>query len=629
MLCQGTSPSSFGLETQQQHNAGKPKTSTKALLDLPPNSGKAVAQSPSPEPQPSSQSSRNETALDIVPDTPSAESSSQSQLGDDEYSEESEPANQAHPPRTTSINPKHGLAHSKDSRALRYSPTIEGHASFFHKKTSSTDSYVESPKKIHTPRSTTSSDNRTPTQANFANGSPSATLRSIHRDEVETSLPLREALENTGNHAADGVHSSRNFPGDIQPPSPAPYSPDIRNTAAFNHYAIEPNKPQKQSSGESKSTVRHIHDEGGVVERAKVPSKTAILPKTELDLISRAPARMNALAASEVSPTAKDTLRGAPRTSRSRPMSSSRDSLGVPGAAQDYRGISIDSIPSSFQPGGPISPISPSHPIAKDAVEHRSRTGPIHYGLDHDFVPDSDHERIRRRSRSYSRSSATMRPSQESYRSQELPSRLSSEVLTQDYSGQIVRNKSPAPGRQAPEYHIEGTSPPLEWPTESTSRSRRGSRSSAFFRSLTPGNSPRPDEHPLTDPSEARSIASPTASPAKAKKKEKAPGILRSLTGNSGGGTTTGQGNPNPNPAPWAPSQGRPAKAVPVTTSQIGDDEFPSRGKSKSAANKFSRRLQRSSTSGNLEQNTAKNKRFSAIGVSLHLDPATLLANYQ
>lgn len=626
VLCQGTSPSSFGLETQQQHNAVKPQTSTKALLDLRPNSGKAVAQTPSPEPQSSSQSSRHETNLDIVPDTPSAESSSQSQLGDDEYSEESEPTNQAHPPRTASMNPKHGLAHSKDSRTLRDSPTIEGNASFFHKKTSSTDSYVESPKTIHTPRSTTSSENRTPTQASFANRSPSATLRSNRLDEVETSLPRREALENTGTHTVDGVHSGRIFPGDIQSSSPILYSPDVRNTAPFNHHAIEPNKTQKQSSSDSKSTVRYVKNEGSLSERAGASSKAADLPKAELDLISRAPARMTALAASEVSFTARDASRAVFRTSRSRPVSSSRDSLGVPGANPSYpnRGKSID-----IQPDGPISPISPSQLTAKDAVEHGGRTGPIHYGLDHDFVPDSDHERIRRRSRSYSKSSAITRPSQESCRSQDHPFRLSSDVLSPDYSGQIAREKSPAPVQQAPEYHIEGTSPPLEWPTESTSRSRRGSKSSAFFRSLTPGNSPRPDEHPLPSPSEARSIASPVAPPAKAERKEKRPGILRSLTRNSGGGTTTGQGNPDSNPAPSAPSQGRLTQAVPTTTSQIEDDEFPSRGKSRSAASKFGKRLQRSSTSGNPEQNTTKKKRFSAIGVSPHLDPATPLANYQ
>lgn len=622
MLCQATSRISPGPEhsrgMQQQFPIVQSQSPTNARADLRVNSSKAVAQTPSPEPQYSSQSPQHKSTRDTPSDTPSVESFTQSQLGDDERSEESEPIDQTHLPRTSSLYLKHGPADLESSPSVQNPVTIGDSAPVFLHETPSADSYVESPKEIYSPRSTTSSNNRTPTQASFANGSPSATLRSNWQDDGERTLPWQEG---PGAHDGESPHSAQFSQPNLRFSSQAPYNLDNRD-------AMGSNKPQKQPSGDVKNTIRTVGDERDSGEPLVVPSKPKGLPKADLDLISRAPARMSALAASEVSRTATDAQKKSAKPTRSRPVSSSRDSLIVPGASQVYpmRGSSIDDMPVPVGPDRPPSPISPYQPQPREALQQRGRAGPIHYGLDHDFVPDSNRERARSRSRSFSTTSAVRRPSQDSRRSRQ-PStnhhptpRVSSDIPPQSYLGAISREKSPNPREQAPEYQVEGVSPSIEWPPESKSRSRRGSRSSAFFRSLTLSSSSKLDEPPLPNATDAQSTSSPVISPGARERMGKRASILGSLTGNSGSGSGSGQSKVNVTSAPLVPQHEKPTQATPAIATQVEDDEFPSRGKSISAAGKLSKRLQRSSTSGNTEQATGKKKRFSGIGVSMSLD---------
>jgi len=594
-------------------------------IETPADPSKAVPQAPSPGPQYSSQSPQHKPSRDTPSDTPSVESFTQSQLGDDERSEESEPTDQNHPPRTTSLYLKHSLADPESSRSVQNPVTIGANTPAFLQETPSADSYAGSPKEIHTPRSTTSSNNRTPTQASFTNGNTSATLPSNRRDGAEKPLPWQETREEGFAHDDDGAHSGRFSQLNS---SQVPHSPDNRAATPKNRDAMEPSTPQKQSSADSKSTIRNVRDETDFGEPLIAPSKPTAVSKAELDLISRAPARMSALAASEVSPTATDAQYSSAKPSRSRPVSSSRDSLGVLGASQDYsmRGSSIDGMPGRVEPDRAPSLISPYRSTPREPLEWRGQTGPIHYGLEHDFVPDSDYERDRSRSRSYSRSSAVTRLSQDSRRSQE-PStdhlsafKANSDVPPQFFSGQISREMSPTPRQQAPEYQVEGVSPTIEWPPESNSRSRRGSRSSAFFRSLTLGSSSKIDQSPLLNAPDGQSISTPVDSPRTGERKGKRASMLRSLTRNSGSGSASGQSKVNETPTPSVPQHGKPTQAAPVITPQVEDDEFPSRGYSRSAASKFGKRLQRSSKSGNTEEVTGKKKRFSAIGVSHGLE---------
>lgn len=632
MLCQAISRLSPGLGHPSRGMQPEPpnvqsQVPAQAFADLRPSLTSSSPPAPSPKPHHSTQNIQDQSSPSTPSETPSVESFTQSQLGDDERSEESEPTHQDHPPRTTSLYLKYGLADLKSSQKVHHPVTIQNSTPPFLQETPPASSYAGSPKEINSPRSATSSSNRTPTQANFPNGSPSATLRLNWQDGVGKPSPWQEIREEAVNEAVV-AHSDRTSQPNPRLSTQQPYSPENGAAIPTDRDTTGSNTPQKQSSGDSKSTIRNVRDGRELSEPSTTPSKPPGLSKGEQDLMSRAPARMSALAASEVSPSAADVQRGAAKPSRSRPVSSSRDSLGVPGASQDnqMRGSSFDGLPGGINHGISPSPVSLYRPTDREPFEQLGRTGPIHYGVEHDFVPDSDHERARSRSRSYSRTSTVTRSSQDSRRSREPstdhtpPVQPSGEVPSQLYSGHISREKSPTPHVQAPEYQVEGVSSPIEWPSASSPRSRRGSRSSAFFKSLTLGSPSKGDEPPLPNAFDGHSGSSPVVSPGTGEKKGKRASILRSLTGNSGSGSASGRSKVNVTPTPMVPQHVQPTQAAPAIPPQVEDDEFPSRGNSRSAASKFGKRLQRSSTSGNKEQDTGKKKRFSGIGVGINSD---------
>lgn len=632
VLCQATSRQSPGPERYQEMQKQSPivqsQSPTEAPADLRTNTNTAVAQTPFPEAQYLSQSPPHQLFQDTPSDAPSIESFTQGQLGDDERSEESEPVEHKHLPRTSSLQLEHGLA-DPDIRSLVQDPVIIGdNAPVFLHETLSADSYVESPKEIHSPRSTTSSNNRTPTQSSFANKSPSSTPHATWQDNGEKMLPRQETREDSSTYVGEGLQSGQLSGPQSRVSTEAPYSLDSRAATITNRDVMQANKLRTQSSGDTKSTIRSVRDERDFGGPLVVPSKPTAVPKNEFDLISRAPARMSALAASEVSPTDRFSQKRSARPLRSRPVSTSRDSLGVPGVSQDYltQDSNIHGMPVPVGPIGPPSPIAPYRPTPQEALEQRGRTGPIHYGLDHDFVPDSDHERARSRSQSYSRTSTTRRPSQDSRRlrkpstGHDSTDRASGDIPSHSYSGELPREKSPTLRQQAPQYEIEGVPTPIEWPTESSPRSRRGSRGSAFFRSLTLGSSSRLDEPPLPKAPDTQPTASPVVLPGTGERKGRRASILRSLTGNSGSGSASSQSKVKTTRIPPVPQHEKPAQVSPAIAPQVGDDEFPSRGNLRSASSKLSKRLQRSSTSGNTEQATSKKNRFSGIGVNISLD---------
>jgi len=576
---------------------------------------RAKYQGASPEPQTSSHSSQPGSPRD----TPSVESFTQSQLGDDERSEESEPSSRTNPPRTSSLFLRHGQRDPKISQSVQHPVAIGDNAPIFLQETPSAESYIGSPKEIHTPRSTTSS-NQTPTQATFTDPNLLATLPG-RPDPVEQSISRQATREELA--AYDGQRPRRLSSPQSRFSSPVPYSPNDRAATPTNRNALEMGSPQKPSSGDSKSTIRNVTGEKGLNESPGTSPKSSSLRNADLNLVSRAPARMNALAASEVSSTVTDAHRDGAKRPISSPVSSARDSLVVPRPSEDrsIRGPSIDSLPSRIDLDRPPSPVSPYQYSSREPPERRGRPGPIHYGLGHDFVPDSEHHN-RSRSRSYSNA----RLSQDSHR----PSiheysafRGSSDASPHPYPGRSSRDHSPMLRQQAPDYQIEAVKFPIEWPSENQasegrSRSRRGSRSSAFFKSLALGSSSKTEEPPLPNSPDNGVSSPPVDSPTPGDRKSKRSSVFRSLTGNSGSGSTSAQSKENVAPNGSKSERTQPVQSTPPPPPpQVEDDEFPSRGNSRSAASKFSKRLQRSSTSGNPGQESGKKKRFSGFGVSV------------
>lgn len=549
-------------------------------------------------------------------ETPSVESFTPSQLGDDERSSESELSTNHPPPRTSSLYLKHGLA-DLDGNASSSNPIAsEDNVSRVSAEPLSASTYVASPREVRTPQSTTSS-NRTPTQANFIEDSPRGGLQTRHGHKTKISSPSSQEILSPDNRM-----STKSQPSSSSHPyfsTQAQNDVAKRATTPTNRDAFESALPTKQSSGDSKSTIRHV---GYLNDAHQRSADTTPLesPIHDVERMSRAPARMNALRESEVSPSRSLTTSPVAQSSSSRrstrrSRSRKRDSLGVPGSPNNYPVPKPGDDLNHHNLDQPPSPVSPYQPTSR---ETRGRTGPIHYGLGHDFVPESDHEK-RTRSRNYSSASVNTRSSQDSRRFQERNStehpeyRTTTDVPSQFYSGQIPRDRSLTPRQQAPEYQLEGTSPPLEWPTEETSRSRRGSRSSAFFKSFASSSSTKLDEPPLPVASNSPVTSPIVKTPTTDEKKSKRTSLLHSLTGTSG--NNSGYSKEFETPVPSIPQypQQQQQQHIATKPSQSEDDEFPSRGNSRSAASKFNGRLHKSSTVG---PEGSKKKRFSGLGVS-------------
>lgn len=167
------------------------------------------------------------------------------------------------------------------------------------------------------------------------------------------------------------------------------------------------------------------------------------------------------------------------------------------------RGLSIGSIPSALDPDHPPSPISPFVPPGEDPHEQRRGRSivPVHHGIAHDFIEESSVERARRRSPSFSRPFQTGRTPEDSRPFAERnskehqifrPSSDSSDVeLPVKYRPSHSSDKEPSNLRErAPEYHGFGQEVPDMPSAETTSQSRRGSRSSAYLKKIRDTVSP-------------------------------------------------------------------------------------------------------------------------------------------
>jgi len=541
---------------------------------------KAVPQAAPPEAQNSLQSSD----LNSPRDTPSLGSFTPSNEGDDERSEDSVPSNQVLPPRLSSL---HDTTNKKEKESVIQPVTFGDSAPIFLRETLTADSYIGSPNEITTPRSATSS-NKTPTQSNFKEFGQPVTSRSP-RDNVETT-DLRCG-------AREEVRSS-----DAAEPYPRSLSssqsrfstqlPRDNNVATPRSSPVpEQDNPQRFSE-ESKDTF-HTADSVRATDDPPLLSQDQPHPQTtEIDrLMSRAPARLSALRQSEVSKPSslqfsKDTYNPSEGSSYTRRVQSIHTPQRALRPSQDYsvRAPSIDSLPSPVSPYHSPPPITPTQSTVRERLEQREREGPVHYGIDHDFVPESDRQRARSRSPSYTNLSQN-RPSQDS--------RPSYEPNIDDH-----------PAFQKSEDIDEGS----RRRSASKPRSRRGSRSSAFFRAL--GKSSDADPPPLPNAPDSEASSTPINTPTTFDKKRKSMSIFRSLTGNSGNGSGSLQSKENVTPTA-VPTQPQHVRTEPIAPQRVEDDEFPMRD----TQSKWSKRLQRASTSVDT-QDSGKKKRFSAIGVS-------------
>ncbi len=556
----------------------------------------AVNQTPPQESQPLTQSSGQKPPRD----TPSLESFTQSQEGDDERSEESASTNQEHPPRASSLYLK-GLASRRQYHFPQTPATIGDNAPISLKETPLTNTYVGSPKEIQTPRSATSS-NKTPTQATFTDAGQPA---------IPAGFPVPIDASSIQQHKGAGS-SPKSYS--------QPQSGFSAQTSSNNRPGQEPEAATRFSQ-DSEGTFHTAGSGDGLPETSLPTLENSQKQSAGLDRGSQVPADIEMPHQSDVSK--RKSSHSPTSIPNGRPVSLIRDSLSPQIPSQDYsmRGPSIDSDLGPVNFDRPPSPLTPRQPTSYGAPEQRGRTGPIHYGIDHDFDRPSDTERSRSRSPSYPRQLQDIRRSQDSRPSLD-PNILEHPAFravaegngmpAQYYGGQLTHEANLSPRRQTAEHMLVGGGPAVGRRSESKSRSRRGSRSSAFFKAFT---SPSKSDHPpLPNAADSQGSSSSRNSPAIGDRRSKRLSIFRSRSGNveSGSGDSRSKENMAPRDASPRGSFTQVAHQVgQMTPRRVGEDTS-----SKGISSKWGKKLQRASTSAKPEPDSGKKKRFSAIGVN-------------
>ena len=523
-------------------------------------------------------------------DTPSLESFTQSQEGDDERSEESASTNQEHPPRASSLYLK-GIANHRQIRFPQAQTTTRGNAQDSVKQRPLGDSRIGSPKEVLTPRSTSS--NQTPTQATFT-------------DAGQPAIPAASPFK------VDGAIIQHSRGGESSPRSLS------QAQSAFSTQSSSKNR----RSQEPEATTRISHGgQDGLPEDPLSTLHNTQDQQVDVDPYSEAPTDNNIAHRSET--TQERFLESPTNLQDGRPVSLVHNPLNPRTSSQDHswRGPSIDSDLGRVNLDHPPSPLTPRQPTNYGAPDQTCRTGPIHYGIDHDFDRPSDMERCRSRSPSYSGELQNIRRSQDSRPSLD-PNILDHPAFravaegngmpTQDYPAQFTRAENSTPRQQTAVHVLMGGGPTIGRRSESKSRSRRGSRSSAFFKAFT---SPSKSDHfPLPNAPDSQASSSPKNSPTVGDRRSKRLSIFHSRSGNMGSGS--GDSHSKEHMAAWDAS---PQDSFTQVAHQVGpaiprrvETDNPSKG----VSSKWSKKLQRASTSAKPEPDSGKKKRFSAIGVS-------------
>ena len=667
MLCQATnlplSSPKLSRGMQQQPPDLQPKPTTQIPKDVHHGPSPGAIQDASPNFQQAPRTPKQK----FPRDPPSLESFSQSQLGDDERSEESRRTSQDNPP----ISDLHGKANASSRKVEQPAQVAAsvGDTPVFLQETPSAASCVGSPNEISTPRSATSS-NRTPTQATFAAQAQPA------KSPIEDTSHTSEAQEKV-----DARHGKEKQPKPIiSTQSNLSQLPQSSNTfSTMSRGGGVPTTDTPQTFSEVSRDTFHNADKRKDPVASSLPgAQPASLQQDETQ--PQRSTRMGALLQSEVSqqPTLQTPTEGlggrenAPRTMPAVPLAASHHTL-RPSQEYAQRRPSIDGSLSRGNLDLPPSPMSPPphQSTVRDALEKQSRTGPVHYGIDHDFISDGNNERLRNRSPSYS-GSFPNRTSQDSRRSLEPNTFMDSafwqsdqnrgsDLATNFYPGHAAGDephttRQPAANSQTgePESPVgrrsdskprsrrssrssalfktfgrpsesdqpylpiasdnqQEVDPPVERPSESKPRSRRGSRSSPFFKAF--GRSSEPDQPSLPNVHDNQVSSTPINSPVAEERKGRRTTLLRSFKSNSASGSGSGRSKENITPTTTTPQSILPVQTFHANSQRM--NESPSRGSPSTI--KSNNKLHRASTSGNVEQDGSKKKRFSAIGVSVVL----------
>ena len=557
----------------------------------------------------SSQASPHIDTADPARDAPSIHSVTQSQLGDDERSETSTAERSDRLPRFSRLYRKGNPSGAKKEDTPKLA-TVPGSGGFVPAQPTSgtaVDRPEESAMQSQSPRSTGSS-NKTPTQNNFDTSKlphiPPATGR---RDPLQDQGVDPESDDNRQSRPAhvvnmsNGVSEPQTF---VQPSLPV-------NADEVATRRMRPNSPDRADYGQAPSSEDSRETASAQGEHGQ-------------PIYARSDERQTPGSDSQPETLVNHEEPGEPRSTllshNSIPTAPGPPVSPLPIQGYSDQRPSLESLPSRDDADRPPSPMSPQFPI-QPTTEARGRSVvPVHHGIDHDFGTETNMERARRRSRSFSRpfNEAENRRRSQGPDLQDHPAfqrQPSAEDLAMPegfYPNSISPREALLPRQQAPEYALEGVGPPEFPPVQDNPRSRRGSRSSAFLKSFRKSYTD-PDSPRLPASSGDHLDGSPADSSSNVGTRSKRSSMFHLRKSQTD--LTNTQSAPRsrsstvtqlPAPAP-----------VPVSKAAAAeeDDEFPMRAKSRSSTG-FSKKLQRSSTAatGKAEREGEKKKRFSGIG---------------
>ncbi|KAL8647552.1 MAG: hypothetical protein Q9210_005488 [Variospora velana] len=475
-------------------------------------------------------------------------------------------------------------------------------------------------KSIHSPH-TPSSSNRTPTQADYADY--------FRRDSFPTAMRPDRGTNGNGQHTAgeDNIQQQSMFrpqPNDRHPtpslqskystqPLKEEHLPSAnRMNLDESHSQIDPPVPQRGSE-ESDGTFRTATSGrprnssiGANSSRRHTSSEPQGQPEGRLT--KEAPGAVSPLRSpSIVSPAAN--IRD---QAKARPFSfvqfSSSPAL-QPLDNYSHRKPSVDSTSSRIDPSQdvPPSPMSSGQSITHTQTDYTDRKDSSHHGdTEREIFPNNRQDPVAPETRSFSQ--PYQEPAIQNHptlrQEQALDNR--DEIPEQCYPAPVSRPDHVVPRSDTTGFSLEGVGPPVARPRNSTSTSKRGSRSSAFFRSFkSPSaetSSPQlPNENEGHDDSEKQDTNRIRNS------KSKRGSLFRSITGAKASSSEDKSGEMN-KVEPDASSRNDPER----TAELVESNESPAKGPSK-----YRNRLSRTATTKIEEQPReapSKKKRFSAIG---------------
>lgn len=488
------------------------------------------------------------------------------------------------PPRSSSLLPSNIIISQDTSTNVGASEPVEeavvGDTPIFLHATPEAESYVSSPQAQR--RLSDSSSNQTPTQADFTKPGPN-----VHYP----SFPLTD--DKAGSQEQQESESSK------EPESTLSLDPQSGMENEKRGITV----PRSRFSTQIQPSIdkNQVEPKGFSETEPSIGSEPQILLQTSV----QESLPINASAGQAVSYTPTDSTQAIPRqgTNNERPtrpfsfMETSDNEANQRPLEISQREPSVSSSDGRQFYDRPPSPVSPQRSITRGVSDlheqgqydpHRSSSRPLQ-------DPNiSNHPAYRRVSQ----------PRQDPHLSFE------------HYPGRTTREDARLPRQQTIDYSPEGVGPtPVSQPEPPPPRSRRGSRSSTFFRNLAKSEEPPLPTNGLDQVQFAAKSPNQATAPNEGKR-SKRNSVFRTLTGRSGGGDRDSNRGSISEKTRVIPQPKSPPRNDNPTIPAPPPPDNP-RVESSTSSKLKSKTLQRASTSvvpG--KKDGGKKKRFSAIGVN-------------